>query len=218
MIAYIIIGIILLILLLICCTRIGVIAAYDGKFTFQLRIGLFTIAPTKKKKAVPKKESTTEEEAPKSAKKKKTLPKPTFEELTDLLSVVFTALEKSKRKMCKHLRVDPFEWSITIGGKDPADVAKMYGYANAALWNIMPRAEELFNIPNPSVHLGMDYEAERTIIRGKIGISIRIGALLVIAFTLAMPVFKWYRRVKKAHRADNSQAKNEKEQSQKLTA
>ena len=37
---------------------------------------------------------------------------------------------------------------------------------------------------------------------GEVGVQLRICDLIVIVLTLAVPLLKWYRRVKKAHRND----------------
>lgn len=55
---------------------------------------------------------------------------------------------------------------MIFAGDDPADTAQTYGYANAALWTLMPKLEELFYIPKPSVYLGMDFTKAETSAEG----------------------------------------------------
>lgn len=198
-----IIGIILLICILIGLLRVGVIVSFGEALTVKLRVGLIrlTILPKKHKK--PKKEEKPpEEEKPKGEKKKRKLPKPTLEEILDLISTAFSALGSTLRCVCRRLRIDPMQLCVIFGGSDPAGVAQSYGIANAAMWSLMPRAEELFNLPDPSIHLGMDYEADGTLCNGTVGLSVRVGDIFAILFTLAIPLLKWFVRFKKAHRND----------------
>ena len=64
---------------------------------------------------------------------------------------------RTLRRTCRRTRIDPLEVGVIFAGDDPADTAQTYGYANAALWTLMPKLEELFYIPKPSVYLGMDF-------------------------------------------------------------
>ena len=60
------------------------------------------------------------------------------------------------------MRVDPLEASVIFGHSDPVKVAQMYGWANTAVWSMMPQLEELIHIPHPHIHLGVDYDAFTT--------------------------------------------------------
>lgn len=218
-----IISMILLIVLLIGFLRVGVIVSFGDRLHAKLRIGLIelTSLPKRKKKA---KESPPEAAAPpeeQPVRKKRVIPKPTLDEIFDLVTTLFTALGATLRRTCKRLRIDPLEVTVIFGGRDPCDIAKTYGYANTAMWSLMPRAEELFYIPNPSLHLRMDYDAGKTTASGTVGISIRICDIFSILFTLAIPLLKWLLRFKKAHPkhadAQNSTVQTE-QQSEQLTA
>ena len=56
------------------------------------------------------------------------------------------ALKRTLRRTCRRTRIDPLEVGVIFAGDDPADTAQTYGYANAALWTLMPKLEELFYI------------------------------------------------------------------------
>lgn len=228
-----VIGIILLILLLLSLLRVGVIVRFGEELAVKLRIGpvCMAVLPKNEEKAKKqRKEKKPKEEAAETgeSKKKRSLPRPTPGELKELLSTVFSALGAVLRAVCRRLRIDPLEISVTFGGTDPADIAQAYGYASAAMWTLMPHAEELFNIPHPSLHLNMDYSAEKTAVKGSAGLSFRIGDIIAIAFTLVVPLLKWYLRFKKAHSHDAPPAHQEgaageepagkQKQSEKLTA
>ena len=205
MTALIVIGTILLILLLLASVRVGVIFHFGDQTTLKLRIGLIrvTILPKKKKEKHTKKADTaSKKSAP--PKKKNTL---TPLEVYDLVTAVFSGLQTMAHRVGKHLRVDPLELSAVIGGSDPAQVAQRFGMANAAVWSLMPQAEEILHIPDPAIHLGMDYNAPKTVISGTVGLSFRVGNLIEFTVAAAIPLLRWYKTYRKAHA--NGQKPNE---------
>ena len=115
---------------------------------------------------------------------------------------MFSALHAALRRVCRRLRIDPMEVTVVFGGADPADVAEAYGIANAVVFSLMPKAEEIFYLPEPAIHLRMDYGAAATRCEGKVGISGRICDAFAILFALAAPLIKWFLRLKKAHAND----------------
>ena len=200
-----VIGIILLILLFLALIRVGAEVRFGDEPVVKLRVGPFRKALALGRPAPPKKKKgkkQTDEAAEKAPGKKRSLPKLTFRELTDLASTAFSALGAMLRAVCRRLRIDPLEIFVTFGGTDPADTAQTYGYASAAMWALMPRAEELFCIPNPSLHLRMDYGADKTRVEGTLGLSFRVGGLFAVVFALAIPLLKWFLRFKRAHAHD----------------
>ena len=228
-----VIGIILLILLLIALIRVGAEVRFGKETVVTLRIGPFRkkILPGAEKPPEEQKTKKQEQRAEKKPKKGgRPLPKPTVSEITDLISTALSALRSAARAVCRRLRIDPLALRVTFGGADPADIAQSYGYACAAMWALMPHAEELFNIPHPSLHLRMDYAAPKTSAEGAAGLSVRIGDMFAIAFALAVPLLKWYLRFKKAHTNDAPSAHRDaaddsvkaagrsEEQTEKLTA
>lgn len=201
-----IIGIILLVFLLIGFLRVGAILSFEEELRVAVRVGLIrlTIFPGKEKKPKkPKEEKPKEEKKEKKPKKKRSIPKPTFEELLDLIETALSALGATARRACKRLHIDPLDLTLVFGGGDPADIAMMYGMASSAMYALMPRVEERFHIPDPSLHLRMDYDAEGTEARGTVGLSLRVCDLFAILFTLAVPLGKWFLRFKKAHKHDS---------------
>ena len=152
-----ILGVLLLLLLLLGLTRLGVVAAFDGGTRVTARVGVFrlTLYPRKAGKR-PKPEKTAKKA------EKKPLPKPSFGEVRELLEIALRALRKTARRACRRVRIDPLELTAVFGGSDPADIAAAFGAANALLHTLMPRLEETFHIPNPSLHLRVDFDRERT--------------------------------------------------------
>lgn len=229
-----VIGVILLILLLILLLRVGVEVRFGDALAVKLRIGPVcrSILPAEEKKPKkPKKEKPQPDPVAEAAPpKKRALPKLSLAEIKDLTTTVLRALGATMRSTCKRLRIDPLELYVTFGGSDPAEIAQRYGYASAAMWALMPHAEQLFTIPHPSLHLRMDYAAPTTKTEGSVGFSFRIGDLFAIALVLIVPLVKWFLRFKRAHAHDippappqtgdalQPQAEANEEQSEKLTA
>ena len=206
-----ILGVLLLVFLLLGFLRVGALVSFGDELRVRLRAGPFrlTILPKKEKKGRKKPEKQPKEAHPDAEKRKKQhkLPKPTLPELFDLIETALSALGATARRACLRLCVDPLEATVVFGGNDPAQVAMAYGAASSALFTLMPKAEECFHIPDPSLHLRMDYGAERTTAQGKAGFSLRVCDLFAIAFTLLPPLVKWFLRFKKAHRKDAAERK-----------
>ena len=120
-----VIGIILLIFILIGFLRVGVLMQFGDELRVQLSVGpfRFTLLPAKEKKETPKKKA--KEKKPKSEgeevkqKKKPSLPKPTKEELRDLITTALSALKETAKRTCKRLRIDPLEILVVFGGTNP---------------------------------------------------------------------------------------------------
>ena len=223
-----VIGIILLIFILIGFLRVGALIRFGGELRVQLSAGpfRFTLLPAKEKKEkTPQKAKEKKSEGQERRQKKKpSLPKPSKEDLKDLITTALSALKETAKRTCKRLRIDPLEILVVFGGTDPADIAQTYGYASAAMWGVMPHLEDLFRIPDPSLHLRMDYSAEKTHAEGTVGLSLRIRDGLHIALALLIPMLKWYLHYKKAHKNDAPAEKptegtpQNSEHSEKLTA
>ncbi len=199
-------GVILLVFLLIGFLRVGAIAFFEDELRVKLRVGLIrlTIFPGRAKKAKKGKEEKPKEEKPKEGKQKKSrsIPKPTLEELLDLAETALSSLGAMVRRACKRTRIDPLELTVVFGGDDPAAVAMTYGFTSAVMFAEMPKMEERFCVPDPSLHLRMDFDAEATSVTGRVGVSLRVCDLFAIVFTLIVPMAKWFLRFKKAHKND----------------
>ena len=208
-----ILGILILLGLLIWRTRIGIRISLAAECAAaEITIGLFRIRlmpakdhPPAKKKAVKKKTPP-----PKEGVAKK-LPKPTWDELKEAWRILSPACRRALGRTRRSIRVNPLQLSLTIAGEeDPAAAAESYGYAHAAVWTVMPALEQLLVIPDPHVHIGVDFEAEKTRVEGQFGVSIRIGTLIAVGLEVGIPALRWFCRVYKRHRRrpDTPQEKN----------
>ena len=180
MIGWIILGVIAALIVVILCLRVGVTASFGEELRVTARIGPVTmqIIPPPEKK--PKKAKP--EKAAKDEKKPKEKKKP---------DIHLTFEEGALRRAGKRIRIDPMRLSFVFADEDPVNTAQWYGWANTAMWTVMPRLEEWIHIPDPHIHMEMDFTAAETKVSGTVGASYRIGDLLAIGFAAAGPVLKF---------------------------
>lgn len=201
-------------LILLCITRVGVLLTFGEEFTLSIRFGVlhFRAVPSpkpkqEKKKAVKKAEKKETEKAKKPAEK---FPKPTIDDIRSAWQALWPPFRKTLRRTGRSIRISPMVLSIVFGGSlDPAAAAEHYGEAQGAVWTIMPAAEQVMDIRSPAIHVGLDFEAEQMSIQGRIGVTLRIGTLLVCGIGMGIPALKWLMQYKKIHRqaAANKQEK-----------
>ena len=104
---------------------------------------------------------------------------------------MWQSIQGALRRAGKRIRIDPLRLSFVFGDEDPVNTAQWYGWANSAMWAVMPRLEEMIHMPDPRIHMEMDFTATETKISGTVGASYRIGDLLAIGFTAFGPVLKF---------------------------
>lgn len=196
--------VILLLLVLFALLRVKLSIAFGREMQAWLFIGTIRIDLLKKKEKKPKPKTKT------TPKAKKSHPKPTFDEVLELLKTALTAIKRALKRLKRSVRIDPLSLSVVVADNDPAKTAQTYGYLNAAVWTLMPLAEDTFDIPDPAIHLEMDFENERIKAEGEFGASLRVIDILAILFVLLVPIGKWYVRFTKAHKNDPPSAKTEK--------
>ena len=200
-----ILGAVVLLIILVLLLRVGVLISLTDTLTVLLRIGPVAIPlyPAAEKKEKPaKKAKPTTETTPKT--KKKLSLDITRQDVQAALKAVWQALEGVLRRIGRRIRVTPCEVSVVVGGAYPDKVAEQYGLVSAAVWTVMPRLEQLIHIRDPYIHLDVDFNAPSTNVEGKLGLYLRVGDLLAIAFAAAKPLLKFYfpfRRRQKARQA-----------------
>ena len=197
MIGWYILGGILLLLAVVWLLRVGVDVCFGDELCVAVKIGpaKITVLPQQEKKKKPKKKKKekTKKTAEKPAKKKEKKKLPfTFSDIRSAVPVLFEALKKALGKIRRRMRIDPLDVCVIFAGDDPAKVAEMFGWANSAMWAMMPQLERLLQIPDPHIHLGVDYERYDLHAEGRVGVTFRVGDLIVIGLTLAVPALKWY--------------------------
>ena len=210
-----ILGVILALILLLCVTRVGArVMLTDGTLAaVDVKVGLFQIRVFPGKEKSPKKEAkqTAKREAKKAKKatkkaadtarsqtETKKKPKITLEDIKDAVRTLWPPLKRALSRLGRGIRIDPLNITVTVGGReDPAGAAQLYGYINAGIWTAMPELEKLMDIPDPSIRMRLDFDASKTIPAGEIGVSIRVGTVLAMAFGVGIPALRWFLRLRK---------------------
>lgn len=194
MVGWIILGVIAALIAVLLCLRVGVTASFGEELRVTAQIGPATvqiIPPPEKKpaKEKPKKAAAKAEKRPKERKKPDI--HLTLEDIRGGLHAVWQSIQGALRRAGKRIRIDPLRLSFMFGDEDPVNTAQWYGWANSAMWAVMPRLEEMIHMPDPCIHMEMDFTATETKISGTVGASYRIGDLLAIGFAAIGPVLKF---------------------------
>ncbi len=201
MVALWILGILLALILLVLFLRVGVRIAFGDELRVTAVAGPLRLQIVPRPQRKPKKEKKPKEksekkpqEAPKEKKKLGLTPG----DIRSALPYLWQSLKGALRKTRQRLRVDPLRLSLVLGGEpDPAASAETYGWISAAVWTFMPRLEELMRIPDPYIHLDVDYSAAETRAEGEVGLSFQIRDLFAIGFAFGIPVLKCLLRWRK---------------------
>ena len=198
-----ILGILLALLVLLCLTRVGVHALFGDALALDAKIGPFRIhiLPGKKQDKKREKRAKEPKEAEKSeekAEKKPCFPKPSMADIREAVSVLWPPLKRALNRTRRRVRIHPMDLCVTLGGQeDPAAAAQLYGEAHAGVWAVMPVLERLLVIPEPHIHIGIDFNASETKVEGELGVTARVGTLLAVGATVAFPALKWFLRYRK---------------------
>ena len=196
-------------LLLLLWTRVGVHAVMrGGVLTVDAKIGWFRIRilPGKQKDSPKdlqhKKEKTSRKEKKTAAQtteeKTKKTSKIAFADIKDAVKTLWPPLKRALDRTRRGVRIHPLTVSLIVGAaNDPAGGAELYGWLHAGVWTTMPLLERLLVIPEPSIHIGIDFDAPNTSVEGKVGLSARIGTLLRVALTIGIPALRWFLRWRK---------------------
>ena len=181
--------------------RLGLYVAFGGgPARADLTIGPFRVrlAPsngTKKRPQETKKPGKPKREPKNLTEAAKKVPKPTLEDIRDAVESLWPASKKALRRTRLGIRVQPLRLAVTLGGaEDPAAAAELYGGLQALIWTGMPALERLMVIPDPAIHLGLDFDAAKTRAEGELGLSVRLGTLIAVGAQLALPAMGWLRR------------------------
>lgn len=191
LIALIILGIIAVIIALIMLIPIGADVAYEGgelRLSAKIAGVLLQLLPKEpedeskpKEEKKPKKEKKPKESESGEAKPKKKLSLDfTFDEIMALLKKVLGAFGKFGRKF----RVDRFLLDYTAAGDDPYQTAVVFGQVNAALNILAPICSQRFDVDDLYVHTDVDFTAEKTKLDFGIALTVRIGAIFHMVFSI----------------------------------
>ena len=212
MTGWIILGVIVGVIILILCLRVSVQADFGEELRVTARIGpmkMQIIPPPEKKPRKEKAKKKAKKKEPESEKKPKEKKKLdlhlTFADIRNALSAVWQSVQGTLRRAGRRIRIDPLDLNFVFGDENPVNTAQWYGWANTAVWTVMPWLEKTVHMPDPRIHMEMDFNATKTKASGTVGASYRIGDLLAIGFAaagpllrFAIPFLKKQRAIKKA--------------------
>lgn len=209
MIALWILGILALVVLLLLQLRVGARISFGEALHITAKVGPITIPilPRPEKEKKPAQAASSEEKKAADTPAKKEKRKLTLAEIKEAVPVLFDALKKALAKTRRRMRIDPMRLCIVFGGEDPVALTQTYGWANTIMWTVMPPLEELLQMPDPHIHLEPNFESKTTHCEGELGLSFRLGDLINIALTLAIPVLRWYLALQKKRRESLADAK-----------
>ncbi len=205
---YIILGI-LLVFFLLSLLRIGVKAEFTGSLedtrvtviAGPARIQILPKQEKPEKAKKPKKEKKDEKKPADGETKKKKLSL-TAQDIKALLPAVWASLKNGLRKTRQRLLIDPLELSAVLpGAPDPAGAAELYGYINTGMWTVMPQLERLMRIPEPALHVEVDFDGERLKLTGRLGVTLQIRDLFAIGAAFAKPLLRWFMAARKRQSA-----------------
>ena len=192
---YIILGI-LLFFFLLSLLRIGVRADFAGDLA-DTRVTV--IAGPARIQMLPKPDKPEKPKKPKKEKKKKTPQEEitkgkekkklslSAQDIKTLLPAVWASLKGGLRKTRQRLLINPLELSAVLpGAMDPAGAAELYGYINAGMWTVMPQLEQLTRIPDPGLHVEVDFDSEQLRLTGRLGVSLQIRDLFAIGWAFVI--------------------------------
>lgn len=189
--------------------RLGVRLQFGESLAVAVKIGPKSIAVIPKPERKPKKPKAEKPKREKAAaakpQKKAPRPKMGFWDIWELLKAVWQSVQQALRATGKRIRIDPLHLTVTFGGEDPCVVAEMYGAACSGMWSVMPRLEQMAQLPDPEIHLGVDFSAERIRAEGDVGIFFRVGDFFAIGASAAGPLIRWFIRFQKQQKQDSGE-------------
>lgn len=210
-------GALLAIILLAMLLRVGAGVSYrGGKLRVWARIGVVNVTVYPRRKRSKRKRKRRGEKAPPSGMGKelrtapaRTAPRPDARR-HEAPAEQFAADRKtpSVEEICAYarfgidaggqllrgLRIDRLYFRADIGTPDAAKTALAYGSAAAAVSNLWPLAENLFDIRKKDIFINACFEREQTAIEGEIVITAMIGRMVFIG----LRIFRQFIKMKKA--------------------
>lgn len=200
-----ILGILIVLAVLVARTRVGIRVRFGAApVSAVLTLGPFRIPLTGEEKKEPRQPSKKEKK-PKKAPEKEArprFPKVTAADVREAVRTLWPPLKKALGRTRRSVRIDPMTVSVTIGAaEDPAAGAEVYGWVSGVLFNFLPALEELVRVPDPRIHIGLDFDSAATRAEGEIGVSVRIGTLIAVALGAGVPALEWLSDLKKKQKA-----------------
>lgn len=183
----------LALLLILLCSRYGVVLSYiDDDFSLLLRFGFFTFRIPNIKKKKPKAEAAPQteqkEEKPQKEKKKKKLSLPPLDQLPELAAMAM----KTLGRIFRSIRIDELMLHLRIASRDPYDTATTLNYANAAAEILLDGG--LLKVKKQDVVIYPDFCEEQIAAEGRLALSLRLFKLVAAALALLVGFLRWRKK------------------------
>jgi len=206
-------AVILAVLILIGQIRLGGIVIYgaDGLLGW-VRIGPFRVAvyppnpnKTKKPKKKQKKAAKTKGSGGTASQAEQTKPpKSTWEKIGGALdyarSLLPVALEAAEHVYGK-LRMDKLELLLTVGAKDPADAAALYGQASAVLGSFWYPLTQAFHVADGHAKVELDFDAPDMTLYAEASLSLKLGQALWLALYFGIKALRAFLAARKRQKS-----------------
>ena len=219
MVGWIILGALMCLIMAVLFLRVKLRISFGGALCVIASIGPVTlkiIPPPERKKETPAKEPASAGKKMRKKGAKAAKPQLSFADVREGLSAVWRALQRALHRAGRRICFDPLELNCVFGSENPVNTAQWYGWASAAMWTVMPRLEQMVRVPDPHIHLGMDFDAAENRISGQVGVRCRIVDLLSIGFAAAGPLLRFavpfLKKRKKAGGAAQTECVSEKQE------
>lgn len=137
-----------------------------------------------------KKSSAKSEKSEKPEKKKPDL---SLGEIFEVVKLVLDSLGKPLKKLLKRTKVSHLRLEIVCGGDDAAKAALNFGRMNIIVGNALGWADSFFTLkPVDELHIGVDFESERTTANAYLEARLTLIAALAFVFTLLGRAIRFY--------------------------
>ena len=137
--------------------------------------------------------ASKEEGQPAASAEKQEGKKPDLRAYLPFVRLAVDFLGSLRRK----LRIEKLYGTVILAGDDPCDLAVLYGCAQAGVSDLMAHINHLFAVEKQDVKIECDFTAEKTVISGRLDLTITIGRALSLAAGYGIRALKEYLIFKK---------------------
>jgi hypothetical protein len=79
------------------------------------------------------------------------------------------------------------------------------------MWTVMPQLEQLTNIPDPHLHVEVDFDGVELKLTGTVGATMQLRDLFTVGTAFAKPLIRWFFALRRRQSAgEKARAKAEK--------
>ena len=116
-----------------------------------------------------------------------------YSDFLPVARAIYDFLGEFRRRIC----VKRLEFKIILAGDDPADLAVNYGRTWAAVGSAVPQLERLFCIKRRNIEVECDFNAEETLIYGRIDATLTLARTVHLLSKHGIKIIKQLLELKK---------------------